>query len=359
MQALLKRFGLFGGIGAFAAYAGCCAYMFARQAQLLYQPNPFPIEELPDKQKTGNPQEAGPQEASPKNNSNKDLGSCVLGEGLELHSRTFKKPQKSKELSFGEKLFKGATEHFLNGHFLNDEEAVFWKPHPLLTESITFFPSLQLSGWVDNPGKKKAIIYYGGSSEIIRLRRIEFTKDKKWENYTRYFVPYRGFWPNQQFKPSEELLKNDAKELYDIVSREHKNIFVVGRSLGTSIALHVAANRPVEKLALITPFYSILNLAKQRYRIFPVQRILKDWHEAHKDANLVHNRVHVFLAETDEVTPKTSWEQLRSHFTMPFAEEVVGKSNHTNIVEQPILWENMLKFFEKNPRKRNAKKEGG
>ena len=319
MQVLIKRFGLFGGLGAFAAYAGCCAYMFARQAHLLYQPNPRP--------------DADPEK--------------------ELKIKEEKALQKNKRKKPNDTLDPPNTNNSTLHLFEDLPDSFTVNPPSTLASDVTFFPSLGLSGWVDNPGKTKAVIYYGGSSEIIRLRRASFDT-LKWKNYTRYFLPYRGFWPNQALTPSEVVLKNDAVNLFDMVSQLHKKVYIVGRSLGTSISLHVAANRQVEKMILITPFYSILNLAKQRYKIFPVQQILRDRHEAHKDAPLVKNQVHVFLAETDEVTPKSSWEQLKEHFSIPFKEKVILESNHTTIVEKPDLWDGMINFFEQRSKKKKS-----
>ena len=205
-----------------------------------------------------------------------------------------------------------------------------------------FLEDIGLFGWVDNPGKKNAIIYYGGSSEAVQLRRKDFLS---FSNVTRYFIPYRGFWPNQLLSPTEILLKHDAKKIFDYVKKRHKKVFIVGRSLGTSMALHVAARRHPDKVALITPFNSVLDIAKKRYRAFPVQRILRDWHEAHKDAVEVHCPLLVFIAETDKITPRASWEELRKSLPKNHKEEILQGVNHTTVVESQILWQKMQDFF--------------
>lgn len=206
------------------------------------------------------------------------------------------------------------------------------------------YPFSCLKGWVDDEGYQDAVLYFGGSSEPVQLRR----ENLKPLGLTKYFLPYRGFWPNHDFKPTEKIIKQDALDLFDYAQSNHRHVYVLGRSLGTSMAIHVAAKRPVRALSLITPFDSILNLAKNKYRIFPVQKILKDWHEAHKDAPEVCTPTRVFLAENDKVTPHTSWNMLKDRLCCPLISSIVPKTDHTNIVQQHQLWNELDIFFKQN-----------
>jgi alpha-beta hydrolase superfamily lysophospholipase len=59
-------------------------------------------------------------------------------------------------------------------------------------------------------------------------------------------------------EPGEASLVPDALAVFDELQRLHpeQRIAVIGRSLGSGIASQVAARRPVERLALVTPFDS-------------------------------------------------------------------------------------------------------
>ena len=70
----------------------------------------------------------------------------------------------------------------------------------------------RLRGWVLNPGRPGAIVYFGGNSEMITHRR-EFFEDV-FREYTVYLFNYRGYG-NSEGKPSQVGLYSDALAIYD------------------------------------------------------------------------------------------------------------------------------------------------
>lgn len=200
-----------------------------------------------------------------------------------------------------------------------------------------------LHGWVDNPGQEKALLYYGGSSEPVELRREAMAR--AFPGHTRYFVPYRGFGPNSTNKPTESGIKADAMRLFELAHRRHCAVDALGRSLGTGVALHVASQSPVRKLGLITPYDSILSIAQQRYRWLPVRQVLRDWFESWRDAPSVRAPILALLADQDTVTPHAAWESLRQHLSASWGETRIPETNHTNIVQSPSTWAALSDFF--------------
>lgn len=202
-----------------------------------------------------------------------------------------------------------------------------------------------LHGWVDNPGRENALIYFGGSSEPVELRRQHMAQ--AFPNHTLYFIPYRGFFPNlgPRMVSDERAIKSDAERIFEFASRRHLHIDVLGRSLGTGVALHVAAKLEVRKLGLITPYDSILEVAKSRYRWLPVKVMLRDKFESWRDALSVRAPIFALLAETDPVTPHRRWENLKKHFTPPIGVATIPGTNHTNIVDSSQTWQELAAFF--------------
>ena len=72
----------------------------------------------------------------------------------------------------------------------------------------------------------------------------------------------------------------DAIELFDRLHAAHPQITVIGRSLGSGVAVHLASVRPVQRLVLVTPFNSIAELAQQRFPLFPVQWLMLDKYDS-------------------------------------------------------------------------------
>lgn len=230
------------------------------------------------------------------------------------------------------------------------QQSLLYQPEPMLNDKQTdlvFVRSGQgLSGWIDNPGQANALVYYGGASESIELRRAELAQH--FPTHTRYLVPYRGFGPNAHLSPSESELKADAAALFSAALEHHSCIDIIGRSLGTSMASHVAARLPVHRLVLITPFHSAIAVAQDRYRWFPMRRIVRDWHEIWRDVDRIEIPVLTCLATLDDVTPHKFWEMLRGHFKVEPA-IYWDEEDHRLIVEAGRIWPIIVDFLADDP----------
>src|SRR5579862_709684 len=133
--------------------------------------------------------------------------------------------------------------------------------------------------------------------------------------------------------PSEAALFEDGLTLFDQVAKNHTNIDVVGRSLGTGIAVYVASRRPVTKLVLITPYDSIEGLAARQFPYVPVRWILLDKFESWKFAPQIKSPTLIVAAERDEIVPRASTDLLRSRFKSGIVTfKVVPGTTHNSIV---------------------------
>ncbi|MGH8050628.1 MAG: hypothetical protein ACREPB_08230, partial [Arenimonas sp.] len=66
---------------------------------------------------------------------------------------------------------------------------------------------LVLKGWVVNPGKQRAMVYFGGNGEAVEYN-VEVFK-RTLPNVTVYLLPYRSYSGNPG-KVTEENLYHDA-----------------------------------------------------------------------------------------------------------------------------------------------------
>ncbi len=236
------------------------------------------------------------------------------------------------------------------GMFFRQRELLYRAPrkHQSLDLPVEVVPLCAtgpaLMGWVDNPGQAHAIVYFGGSSEPVELRREAMAE--AFPDHTRYFVPYRGFGPNHLLASEERALKGDALRTFDCVSTKHARVDVIGRSLGTGMAMHVAAHKPVHRLVLITPYDSIVEVAKARFRWLPVGVLLKDRFESWRDALKVTAPTLTILAETDPVTPHRCWQNLKRHLKAPLEAIIVPNTDHTTIVQSDLTWNALTRFLQ-------------
>lgn len=178
-----------------------------------------------------------------------------------------------------------------------------------------------------------ALIYFGGNAEDVSYNLPSLST--AFPDHALYLPHYRGYGGSSG-KPSEAALFADALVLFDTIHAEHNNILVVGRSLGSAVAVHLASRRPVARLVLVTPFESIQELAARQFPYFPVRWLLLDKFESWRYAAQVTAPTLVIAAEHDEIVPRATSESLHGQFRMGVAAlKVVGGTSHNTISESP------------------------
>ncbi len=162
------------------------------------------------------------------------------------------------------------------------------------------FPVLgaELQLWVVRRPGSSAILYFGGNAESVTASAEEFARaapDRTW-----VFVNYRGYGGSTG-KPSERALVADALAIFDWAKVEHSEVAVVGRSLGSGVAVQLAAARPVSRLVLVTPFDSLVSVGQAALPWLPVSWLAKDRFESVKHAPSVSCPTLALIAGNDEV----------------------------------------------------------
>jgi uncharacterized protein len=90
-------------------------------------------------------------------------------------------------------------------------------------------------------------------------------------------LSYRGF-TGSTGSPTEEGLLTDGLTAHDwLVERADGPVVLLGQSLGSGVAVHLARERPdVAGLILVSAYDSIVNLAASIYFFLPVRPLIKD-----------------------------------------------------------------------------------
>jgi hypothetical protein len=191
-----------------------------------------------------------------------------------------------------------------------------------------------LRGWRVNPGRRDAIVYFGGNAESIESMAPRLAA---WfPEHTSYLLAYRGYGASDG-RPSEAALTSDAVALYDAVRRAHPEgrIALIGRSLGSGVAAHVAARRPVDALVLITPFDSLASVAQAHMRWLPVRWLMRDRFEAVRDLAGYRGPVLVIRAGQDEIVPAASTQALVDALPVRPAVVDLSEAGHNTVDGDP------------------------
>jgi pimeloyl-ACP methyl ester carboxylesterase len=180
------------------------------------------------------------------------------------------------------------------------------------------------------PGAQ-ALLYFGGNAEDVSWSLPTLTA--AFPEHSLYLLHYRGYGGSAG-TPSEAALFADALALHERVHQAQPQVTVVGRSLGSGVAVFLASQRPVARLVLVTPYDSIEELAAQRFRVFPVRWLLRDKFDSARHASRVSAPTLLLAAEHDEVIPLASTRALLAHFPPGVARlEIIPGQDHNSISE--------------------------
>jgi len=193
----------------------------------------------------------------------------------------------------------------------------------------------RLSGWLMTPmirGPHPAVVYFGGRSEEVSW--VVRDAGKLFPDMTVLAVNYRGYGESHG-APAENFMVEDGCMLFDwLTARPHvdpRRIAVVGRSLGSGVAVQVAKERPVHSVVLITPYDSILALAKRKFRVMPIEYILRHRFESIKFAPSLKAPTYVLRAASDDIVPHSHTDQLVAKLAQLCGDDIIPGSNHLDI----------------------------
>jgi len=189
----------------------------------------------------------------------------------------------------------------------------------------------RLKVWVVPRAGSRALLYFGGNAEDVAGNIEVFSA--AFPDRSLFLVNYRGYGGSSG-RPAEAALFADALSIFDHVRAENSEIAVMGRSLGSGVAVFVASERPVERLVLVTPFDSLVNVAREYFRWLPVGWLMLDRYESASRASAVSAPVLMVVAGQDEIIPRARSEALAAAFATGQAQVVdVPRVGHNTLDE--------------------------
>ncbi len=182
-------------------------------------------------------------------------------------------------------------------------------------------------------GGPKALVSFGGNAEDVAYTVPALAE--VFPDRSIYAMHYRGY-SGSSGRPSETALRSDARALFELVHSRHPDVIVVGSSL----AIQVAAEEPVSRLVLITPFESILSIAQRTAPFLPMSLLLRDKYESWWYAPRVTCPTLVIAASHDELVPLADARRLVAAFQGEVAAlRVVDGTDHNSVSGEAEFWE--------------------
>jgi hypothetical protein len=131
---------------------------------------------------------------------------------------------------------------------------------------------------------KPVILYFHGNGGALRYRVARFKKLIA-DGLGLVALEYRGYGGSSG-SPSERGLITDAETAYAFAVARYpaQQIVLWGESLGSGVAVALAAEKPVGRVILEAPFTSTAAVAAMRYWYIPVRLLMKD--QFHSDRRI-------------------------------------------------------------------------
>ena len=158
---------------------------------------------------------------------------------------------------------------------------------------------------------------------------------------------YRGYGASGG-SPSERALVADALLWHDYAARHAESIYLFGRSLGSGVAVQLAAARRVDGVIMVAPYDSMVEVGRGHYPFLPVRWLLKHRFDSLAHAPHIEAPLLCLVAERDAVIPVVHSKRLFDAWKGPKRwVELVG-AGHNSTDGAPEFWRAIRTFLEKN-----------
>jgi fermentation-respiration switch protein FrsA (DUF1100 family) len=159
-------------------------------------------------------------------------------------------------------------------------------------------------------GDKPVAIYFHGNGGSLRLRVDRFRRVAA-DGVGIVALSYRGYGGSTG-RPTEEGLINDARAAYAFAAERYpvSRIALWGESLGSGVAVALAAEKPISRMILDAPYTSTLDIARANYPFLPVRLLMKDQFRSDERIARVKVPVLILHGEADQVIPIAYGERL-------------------------------------------------
>ena len=211
---------------------------------------------------------------------------------------------------------------------------------------------VRLFGWWIRGGGKRAVLFFHGNAgnAADRLDRAKILHDRF--GLDVFLVDYRGYGRSGG-SPSEAGLERDARAIYETArSRGFRaeRIVAFGESLGSAVAVGLAAERPSGGVILETPFLSIRAMAREHYPFVPGALIRTRFDNAARIGAVRAPKLFL-IAERDEIVPPEQGGRLFELAPPPKTLYVIpgARHNDTYVAGGEPYWEAIGNFLASLP----------
>jgi hypothetical protein len=190
--------------------------------------------------------------------------------------------------------------------------------------------------WMAPEPGKPVFLYFDGNGGRLHLQGYRFAKVAE-QGAGMLAVAYRGY-AGSTGSPSEAALHADARVAYNWLRTkvDAERIVIHGFSLGTGVAVRLAAQAPARALIMEAPYTAIVDLAAANVRLVPVRLIMQDRFLSRDWIGKVRTPLLIVHGDADEVIPIAHAERMFALAREPKALVRVPGGGHSTLVSDGL-----------------------
>lgn len=149
----------------------------------------------------------------------------------------------------------------------------------------------------------KLVVFFHGNSGSLGTRTVLLEQIRK-AGFGYLALEYPGY-PGAAGKSTEESIYDAARAAMNFAKEKFaaENIVLLGRSLGSAVAVQMATEYDIGLLALVSPFDKLASPASGQYWYVPAKLMLLDKYDSISKISNVTTPLMVFHGDADTLVP--------------------------------------------------------
>ncbi len=198
------------------------------------------------------------------------------------------------------------------------------------------------------PAEGSVLILYGNGSCAVNC--AHYADDIQSVAALDVFILEYPGYGDRSGSPNQKSLTRAADGALEMLPA-NEPVYLVGESLGSGVAAHLAGNRPgkIAGAILLSSFDSLTDVAQYHMPVFPVHLMLMDRFPAGDDLRRYHGPVGVMVDGRDQVVPEKFGLRLYNDYVGPKRLWEFPQGGHIEIGETPAkFWKEVVEFWRTN-----------
>ncbi|MDJ0936605.1 MAG: alpha/beta hydrolase [Kiloniellales bacterium] len=197
---------------------------------------------------------------------------------------------------------------------------------------------LGLRHWYRPPredGSPVLVVFHGNAGNLSH--RVPKYIGLAGQGHGILFVGYRGYGGNPG-KPSQDGLLADGRSALDWLAGQGigpERVVLYGESLGSGVAVHLAAERPVAGVVLEAPYSSVAEVAQHHYWYLPAKWLILDKWDSVARVDELSVPLLVLHGERDRVIPPRFGKRLFAAAKQPKELLLHPEAGHNDLLAFP------------------------